>query len=161
MSNRRASGFTLVEMVIAIVIIGVGLAGVLTAFNTTVRSSADPLIHKQMLAVAEEMMEEVLLKPFTGDGVVPVNAQQACGGGASRVAFDEVPDYNNYSTTGICDVDGAAVVGLGGYNVTVAIDNAATLGAGALAVGATRVTVTVTHGAETITLIGWRTNYAA
>lgn len=159
MSNRRASGFTLVEMVIAIVIIGVGLAGVLTAFNTTVRSSADPLIHKQMLAVAEEMMEEVLLKPFAVNGAAPVNVQQACGGGVARTAFDDVSDYNNYSTTGICDVDGAAVVGLEGYNVAVAIGNAALGGIAAASV--LRVTVTVTRGAETITLVGWRTNYAA
>jgi MSHA pilin protein MshD len=160
MSNKIAHGFTLVEMVIAIVIVGVGLAGVLTAFNNTVKSSADPLIHKQMLAVAEEMMEEVLLKPFAVNGAAPVNTLKSCGGATppSRAAFDDVSDYNNYSTTGICDIDGATVAGLGGYNISVAVGNAALAGIAAASV--LKVTVTVTHGSETIALAGWRTNYA-
>lgn len=167
MSGKRSRGFTLVEMIIAMVIIGVGLAGVLTAFDTTVRSSADPMIHKQMLAVAEEMMEEILLKPYVdpeGDAA-PVNAVAACGAaGAVRNAFDDLADYHGYQTTGICDIDGAAVVGLADYNVAVTVvENAAVAtDLTGLPVGAVRtVTVTVTRGGETIVLTGWRTNYGA
>lgn len=162
MSSRRSSGFTLIEMVIAIVIISVGLAGVLLAFNVAVQSSADPLVHKQMLSVAEEMMEEILLKPFAVNGTAPTNSSTSCNGGtpASRAAFDDVADYNNYETTGICDIDGQAVAGLATYSVKVSVDAAATLGA--LGGGTVmRVTVVVTHSTETITLVGWRTNYAA
>jgi len=160
---KRSSGFTLIEMVIAMVVIGVGLTGVLSAFNAVVRSSADPMIHKQMLAVAEEMMEEILLKPYTdpeGDAA-PVNAAAVCGAaGAIRSAFDDVADYAGYATTGVCDIDGAAVAGLADYGVSVAVDAAATLGA--LGAGSVmRVTVTVTRGTESIGLTGWRTNYAA
>lgn len=167
MSGKRSRGFTLVEMIIAMVIIGVGLAGVLTAFDTTVRSSADPMIHKQMLAVAEEMMEEILLKPYVdpeGDAA-PVNAVAACGAaGAVRNAFDDVSDYHDYQTTGICDIDGAAVVGLADYNVAVTVvENAAVAtDLTGLPVGAVRtVTVTVIRGGEAIVLTGWRTNYGA
>lgn len=161
MSSRRLRGFTLVEMIIAMVIIGVGLAGVLAAFNTAVRSSADPLIHKQMLAVAEETMEEVLLKPFAVTGTAPSNSAVSCGAaGAVRSAFDDVSDYHNYETSGICDIDGGAIGGLESYSVKVAIDAAATLGT--LSGGAVKkITVTVTGGGQTLTLIGWRTNYAA
>ena len=167
MFNRRASGFTLVEMIVAIVIIGVGLAGVLTTFNISVRSSGDPLIHKQMLAVAEEMMEEVLLKPFAINGVAPVNALVNCGAaGSVRSAFDDVSDYNGYATTGICDIDGTAVVGLGGYSISVAVSAIASLGdtdsGGALSGGQVKqITVTVTGGGETVILNGWRTDYAS
>jgi MSHA pilin protein MshD len=162
MSNRSESGFTLIEMIIAIVIIGIGLAGVLAAFNTTVKSSADPLIHKQMLAAAEELMEEVLLKPFVPPvGVVPVNAATSCDlAAASRSAFDDVSDYHNYQTTGICDIDGAAVAGLGTYSIRVTIDAATTLDT--LSGGAVKkVTVVVTHSGETVSLVGWRSDYAS
>ena len=71
--SSSARGFTLVEMLIAIVVIGVGLAGVLVAFNTSVRASADPLLQRQMLAIAEGLLEEALSRPFT--------AQAGTGGG--------------------------------------------------------------------------------
>ncbi|MBL8317986.1 MAG: prepilin-type N-terminal cleavage/methylation domain-containing protein, partial [Burkholderiaceae bacterium] len=54
-------GVSLVELMIAIVVIGAGLAGVLTAYGTATRASADPVRRQQMLALAEEMMEEILL----------------------------------------------------------------------------------------------------
>lgn len=162
MSIRRVAGFTLVEMVVAIVIIGVGLAGVLTAFNINVRSSADPLVRKQMLAVAEEMLEEILLKPFAVSGAAPANAPVACGSaGAARTAFNDVRDYAGYATTGICDIDGNAVAGLGGFNLAVATNAAASLTDGVTAVTSVRVAVTVTRGAETLTLVGWRTDYGS
>lgn len=160
MFARRASGFTLIEMTIAIVVIGIGLAGVMAAFTTTVKSSADPLIHKQMLAAAEEMMEEVLLKPFAVNGVAPVNASTNCGVAASRAAFDDVSDYHNYQTTGICDIEGTSVAGLGTYSIKVTIDAAASLDT--LSGGAVKkATIVVTHGSETISLVGWRTDYAS
>ena len=161
MSSSRSFGFTLVEMIIAIVIIGIGLAGVLLAVNATVKSSADPLIRKQMLAVAEEMVEEVLLKPFAVAGTAPTNSATGCGvAAASRAAFVDVSDYHNYETTSICDIDGVAVAGLGSYGVKVTIDGAASLGS--LPAGAVKkVTVVVTHGSESISLLGWRTDYAS
>jgi len=161
MCNRRVTGFTLIEMILAIVIISVGLAGVLLAFNTAVKSSADPLIHKQMLAVAEEMMEEILLKPYAVNGTAPSNSLKSCGGATppSRMAFDDISDFDGYQTTGVCDIEGVAVDGLPDYNLQVKIDAAASLGA--LAGGKVKkVTVTVTHGSEAITLNGWRTWYA-
>lgn len=160
MSSRRSSGFTLIEMVMAIVIISVGLAGVLLAFNVAVKSSADPLVHKQMLSVAEEMMEEILLKPFVGDGITPTNSLANCDGGTppSRAAFDEVADYHNYQTTGICDIDGGAVDGLASYSLQVKVEEGMldTLGGSSVL----KVTVDVTHSGDTITLVGWRTDYA-
>lgn len=148
-------------MIVAIVIVGVGLAGVLAAFNANVKSSADPMIRKQMLAVAEEMMEEILLKPFAVAGTPPTNSATTCGtAAAARTAFDDVADYDNYQTAGICDIDGAAVAGLEGYGVKVAIDAAASLG-GLSGGTVKKVTVVVTRGGESFSLVGWRTNYAS
>lgn len=162
MCNRRVAGFTLVEMIIAIVIISVGLAGVLTAFNITVKSSADPLVRKQMLSIAEEMMEEILLKPYAVSHAT-ANAATPCGvAAASRVLFDDIFDYQNFETTSICDIDGGAVVGLGSYGVRVTFDDTAGLGGLTGSATAVRITVAVTHsGTDTFSLVGWRTNYAA
>lgn len=134
----------------AIMIIGVGLAGVLTAFNIAVKSSADPMIHKQMLAIAEEMMEEILLKPYApGPGTIS---------GCNRASADDVSDYNGYSQS-VCDIDGGGV-GLSGYTVTVTVDPTASLGA-LSSPHVKKVTVVVAHGGETMSLVGWRTDYAS
>ena len=143
---------TLIELVMAIVIISVGLVGVMLAFTTVVRGSSDPLIHKQMLAIAEEMMEELTLKPYAPVAplAVPINA-------CARNTFNDIVDYNGYSAAAICDVDGTAVAALASYSITVSVaDDAATLPG----VAAKKITVNVTHGGETMTLLGWRTGYA-
>jgi MSHA pilin protein MshD len=146
MSNER--GFTLVEMVMAIVIIGAGLAGVLLAFQVAGKGSVDPAVRKQMLAIAEEMMEEITLKPY-----VPGPGTQS---GCARNLRDDIDDYNGYTSTGICDIDGNAIASLASYNVAVTVTGA-TL---ASAIPAKRIAVTVTHGGETLTLVGYRTGWA-
>lgn len=56
---------TLIELIMFIVIVSVGVAGILVVLNTAVRGSADPLIRKQMLSIAESLLEEVELQPFS------------------------------------------------------------------------------------------------
>ena len=62
--RRRPRGFTLPEAILAIVVLGVGLAGLLLAFATVAKSSADPVLQQQMMAVAQELLEEIQLKPY-------------------------------------------------------------------------------------------------
>jgi MSHA pilin protein MshD len=72
-----------------------------------------------------------------------------------------VDDYNGYSHTGIVDLTGATVAGLTNYNitnVTVAVTTVAQ-NAALNAIGAKRVTVTVTGPQGAITLTGYRSNY--
>lgn len=61
----RQRGVSLIELIMFIVIISVALAGILLVMNVTMRSSADPVVHKQALAIAESLLEEVELMPFT------------------------------------------------------------------------------------------------
>ena len=148
-SRRCVRGMTLIELVLSIVVIGVGLAGVLVAFNQAVFRSADPMVTKQMLSIAEEMMEEVTLKPFAAQPVVPA-------AGCARATHDDALDYNGYASAGICDIDGNAIPSLATYDVAVTV----VPGALPTGVAALRVVVTVRHGAETLTLVGYRTAWA-
>lgn len=58
-------GLTLIELIIFIIVVSVALTGVLTVLNVTVRRSADPMISKQMLSIAEALLEEVQMHAFT------------------------------------------------------------------------------------------------
>lgn len=155
---------TLVELVMAIVILSVGIAGVLSAFVVMARSSADPLVRKQMLSIAEQMMEEITLQPFAAAAPAQVNTPGAC---PSRESFNDILDYDNLSTTGgFCDSTGTPLPQLATYNVEVQVNPTASLatvsGTGNLGSGKVyRIVVTVTHGSDRMELTGWRTDYAA
>lgn len=62
MSIKRQAGITLIELVLYIVIVSVGIAGILSVMNVTTQHSADPMVRKQALAAAESLLEEILLK---------------------------------------------------------------------------------------------------
>lgn len=77
----KSRGFTLIEMIITIVVISVGLAGVLLTFQVVVKSSADPLVTKQLISIAEAQMEGTMLKEFAT--LVSDSACAACPSGYS------------------------------------------------------------------------------
>ena len=150
----RQGGLTLVELIVFIVIIGVALTGVLLTFNTVVRSSADPLVSRQLQAIAEAMLEEVLLQDF--------KAPPGSSSGSSRADFDNVDKYNGFDSgsAGITYPDGTPVNGLTGYRVTVKVESPAAAWGGANPVPTASVkliTVTASRGGESFVLSGYRT----
>ena len=171
------TGISLIELIMFIVILGVGLAGILSVMNLTTSHSADPMIRKQVLSIAEALLEEVELQPFTycdpddanattaastagcaapPQGISPTPATETRYGSEQ---FDNVGDYGGFSMTGIRDITNTALTGLGAYTASVAItqDGAAfTLAAGEVL----RIDVTAQSGAEVITLTGYRFRYA-
>jgi MSHA pilin protein MshD len=183
MSIRRTIkqfGFTLVELVLFIAIMGIAVAGVLMAYDHAARGSADPLVKKQALAIAESMLEEIQQMPFTfcdPDDPVVSTAASAAGcatpeamgpeAGETRsgaTPFDNVNDYAGYDTAadgGIKDVTGTLIAGLGAYRAQVAVA-AVNLGGITVASGdALQITVTVTGPTNvTVTIDGYRTRYA-
>lgn len=148
-------GFSLVELVVAIVIVGVGLASLLVPIITATRSSADPMVRKQTLAVAEALLEEIELKSFNK----PAGGFPGPFIPANRAFFDTVSDYNGFTTAGIFTLDGFAIPALANYNVTSVTVVGTALDA-ITAANAALITVTVTGpGGEAITLAAYRTNY--
>lgn len=153
MWSERQRGFTLVEVVVAIVVISVGLAGVMMAFTQSVKGSADPVVRKQMLIIAEEMLEEAELKTFAGQNSSPPTT-------CARISFSHVRDYDGYphntpKPNHICDIDGNKVID--GYTVSVTVGNTTLEGIS----DALLITVTVRRGQDSLTLYGWRTGYAS
>lgn len=156
MTRRYLSGFTLIEVIIFIVVVSAGLAGILLVSNTVVAASADPMVRKQAISVAESMLEEILLKEYTKPSDSTAVAYNVSGW--SRAMFDTVDDYNGYNTTGgITDVSGAVVAGLSGYNISPAITVAAN--SDLTGVNAKKITVTVTWAGGSVALVGYRGDY--
>lgn len=124
----RQRGISLIELIVFIVIVSTAMAGILLVMDRVTRSSADPLIRKQALAVAESMLEEIRLQDLSG-----VACTGTLGVNAVRTAVTSACAYDGYSTTGgVKDFSTNAVVaGLENYNITgVTVTNLSAIGAG-------------------------------
>jgi MSHA pilin protein MshD len=169
-ADRSQRGLTLVELIVFIVIVGVALAGVLTVLNHTTRHSADPMLRKQALTIAEALLEEVMLQPFTwcdpDDAAAATTtgyagcttsennlAAEAGEGRATATPLDNVNDYNGVSATTNIAGGGSAP-----YTATVSVAQSSLNGIAADA--SLLITVSVTAGGETIELQGYRTRYS-
>jgi MSHA pilin protein MshD len=168
----------MIELLVFIVVVGVALAGVLSAINIGVRASADPMVRKQALAAAESLLEEIEQQPFTycdpRDTSAPTATSSAgCsvagfsmdtpanwGSGKTRYGptfFDNVADYNNFAMSGtLSDVFQQASSRLTGYSASVKITQVGSGFGLANNVDALRIDVTVTGGGDTATLTGFR-----
>ena len=154
MTKRTQQGFTLIELIFFIVVVGVGLAGILSVMNTVVKSSADPMVRKQTLAVAESLLEEILLKDYTKPSGSLVNGFTA---GGSRALFDCVDDYNSYTASPVSDVLGSPVAGLSNYSISPAVVVVAS--SDLTGVVAKKITVSVNGPGGSLSVSGYRSNY--
>ena len=84
----RQCGVSLIELVMFIVIISIAVTGVLLLMKQVAGHSADTLVRKQALAIAESLLEEVELMPFTycdpnDASAVSATSTAGCTGGAA------------------------------------------------------------------------------
>jgi MSHA pilin protein MshD len=177
-------GLSLIELLVFIVVVGIAVSGVLSVYSLNVRSSADPMLRKQALAIAESLLEEVLAKPYTycdPDDANVETAQNALVGPLgcattpegigtegtedryhNLTPFDNVNDYDDFSmSAGIVDLNGNAVAELNGYTADIQVEQPAVDLNGVPAGETLLVTVTVTApGNQGVSLSGYRTRYA-
>lgn len=188
MSPRRShSGVSLLEVVIFIIVLGIGFAGLVILYNQTTRSSVDPVVRKQVLAIATSLMEEIQLRGFTfcdpdDTNVYSATASTVAAGAcatkaeappfgpdatpvneATRDKYDNVNDYHGLQMlSGITDITGTTVPGLTDYQVTgVSVTTAGSAFSLANDEDALLIGVTVTGpGGINLTLQGYRFRYA-
>lgn len=115
---------TLIELVVAIVVVAISLTGTLMLVDTTTRRSADPMLERQAISIAQAYLEEVLQKAFVDpdDGTLCPAAE------ASRTLYDNVCDYDGLDELGARDQTGGAISGLDGYRIEIDVDTTASLG---------------------------------
>ncbi len=174
--SAKQSGASLVEVVIAIVVLSIGLTGLFAALHANIGRSADPAVRVQATAIAQSYLEEVMLKPFCDPNLSTdcptdcmrdlVCSEIACSAvEGSRAQFDDMCDYDSLVNNGAQDQFGAPVPGLGAYTVRVDIeDDDAALNFGGLIAGqVVRIDVTVDHATAAqganVTLSSYKTNY--
>ena len=144
------SGVTLIEVVVAIVIVAMAATAILGAMASITMRGAETMVRQQAVAVAEAYLEEILLQPvaFPG-GVVPT----------TRVSFNDEDQYNGLNDAGARDQFGNAITYLAGYTVSVTVAQTTAL-TGIAAAQARQINVNVTDpNGVTVRLTGYRANF--
>lgn len=132
MKRCTVRGFTLIELVVAITIVGVVSSTILGLMSVISERSAAVLMKQQAAAIANSYIQEALSKPF------------AAGPGPR----DDVADYN-FNHVGAYDQMGNPINGLGGYRVRISSQGAPLAGVAALQSYLVVVTVTDPAGGST------------
>ena len=136
--KRHSHGFTLVELVVAITLIGVCSATLFGFMAEMDSRNAAMVVNQQSISIADAYLQEALSKPF-----------------ASQIgARNDVGDYN-FTDNGAVDSTGAAIAGLGNYTIRVAAVQTAFGVIPNTESYQVSVTVTDPYG-ESVTVVGYR-----
>ena len=143
-------GISLVELIMTIVIVSVAMAGVMLPLNANSIFSADPLIHKQALTIAESLLEEIELKNFA----ITANA-------AGRQNFNDIFDYNSLSASAVTYANSSVpVTGLEGYSVSAVVATLPAAWGGIPAASAALIAITVAGpGGQTVEMTGYKVEH--
>jgi MSHA pilin protein MshD len=179
MCTDRQRGVSLVEAIVFMIIVSVGVIGLVSVLNPMVRTSADPMVTKQSMVVAESLLNEILHHPFSwcdpddpaiataqsyGDCALPQNilgpvpASEVRGSNVPSAGFDHVADYAGFSMIDVSDAAGDNP--MAGFTASVAMEYAGGLLGLTDNTAALRITVTVTRNGEAYSLTGYRIRYA-
>jgi MSHA pilin protein MshD len=154
------AGASLVELVVAIVVVGIVAAATFGALARHATGSVDPMVAQQALAVARGLLEEILAQgtdvtdPDGGADALGPEAGEARG--SAIAPFDNVSDYHGYATaSGIVGFDGTPVPGLEAYAASVSVSAQGVADMASSNGWLVRVTVTAPGGAQVV-LEGFR-----
>ncbi|MES2090084.1 MAG: type II secretion system protein [Pseudomonadota bacterium] len=131
--RRSERGFTLIDVLMLIVLLGVVAGSMTVMYGRMSAQSAEALRNRQVLSVAQTLINEVRMMPFTYcDGAIQAVSAATCGGpllvdslgpetgelryhsNPKAVWFDGVSDYDGLKQpwldcAGICDLQGNVI----------------------------------------------------
>jgi MSHA pilin protein MshD len=126
---RAEQGISLIELIVFIVIVSVAVAAVLGTLSMATRASSDPMIQKQALAIAEALLEEVQLQPFTycdpddPNAATALDATGCTAGGAEAMGPEASapygPETRTSATTPFDNVNDYQVGGVSGPGLDI------------------------------------------
>ncbi|NRB38481.1 MAG: prepilin-type N-terminal cleavage/methylation domain-containing protein [Pseudomonadales bacterium] len=130
--QRQQKGVTLVELIIAISIVSIALAALMQSWSYNISSSADPLLQRKSLNLAQMYVDEILSKRFDensplGGGTIisaSINCPTGSGldaGESGRDDFDDVDDYHGVVDAPPLDINGVTMASYGSYQVAINI----------------------------------------
>ena len=93
----RPAGFTLVESLIASVVLAVAVVGISGTIADAYQQSRQQVYAAEATQLARQLIEEISAKPFEVPAGSPNNAVGWSAGNANRATYDDVQDYHGYN----------------------------------------------------------------
>jgi MSHA pilin protein MshD len=147
----RPRGFTLIELIVAITIVGIAATTILGAIAAVASRSADAMLQQQAIAIAQAYLDEISQRWVVDPNGTPPNT--------GRGSWDLVDQYDGLVDVGPKDQFGIAIAALSAYTVSVNVVQSTAL-PGIAGAAARRIDVTVTRAPNVkVTLSGYRTKY--
>lgn len=128
MRSFQIKGFTLIEVILVILILGVGITGVSVLFTQGALGSAQSEMATIGLSLAQNQMEEILSKCWDDSetsinpclGAVTASLPLAPEG-EGRMAFDDADDFNGVSNSPPQDSQGIPLAAFSSFTRTVGL----------------------------------------
>lgn len=98
-NNDRCDGFTLVEVLIALVVLAIGLLGIAALYVDTLRASRTALLRTQAIAVASDLADRIRSNRsacaaggcnYTGDGALTAGCETTAGCTPAELAANDI-----------------------------------------------------------------------
>ena len=129
-------GVTLIELIAFIVVLGIGVVAIGSVFQHSVVRVQDPIIHSQLISMAQAQLDEILSRRY--DENTPVGGIPACGTTilcaglgldsgeviTNIATLDDVDDFNGYEDTPQANYSRQVTVVYAGSDFGVAAENA-------------------------------------
>lgn len=157
--RRRA--MTLVESVVSIAIVGLMFAAVLNTVGAAAVTRQHATEQARAVLLADDLLAEILRQGYAEPGDADSFGRELPESNGVRSAYDDVDDYDGWSSSPPEEKDGTAIPGLTGWTRSVDVDfvNSGDLASiTASDTGVKRITVIVTGpDAATAKLVAIRT----
>ena len=105
---RRRAGIGMMEVLVATVIVGVLMVAALRALGAAVRANMFIANQAKALMLADELMMEIVQTDYNDADAEDRIGRELGESGATRAAFDDVDDYDTWSSSPPTDRNGTA-----------------------------------------------------
>ena len=162
-------GFTLIEVIMIIVLLGIMLPGIMMYFIQGVKNSVDSQLRVTAVFLAEGLMEEIKSKRWDENSPIPPGSYTTpltFEVGETRKTFDDIDDFNGLNNPNPIDSQGEPMTYYSGFRQEVSVcyvpsTNLNDVSNCSIATNYKRIEVKITNTGtnETISLVSLMTSY--
>ena len=121
-NGKRQSGFTLIEAIMMIVVLGIAIPPLVYLYQQVSVRSVDHRYQMVALAYAQGMVDEIVSKPFEDADLATGSFGTEEG---ARASYDDIDDFDGWSQSPPQQINGTQMKDYGGFTRTVTVDNVA------------------------------------